>query len=255
LDENELSKMDIHHDALCWLQVNCPFEPDNNIIDIWCVDLRSAKNDHFLHILSQDERQRADKYVFPKDRIRFTRTRFALRLILSQCLKCQAEEIKFHYGEKGRPELAWPEHKNLNFNLSHSEALALIAVAKNRHIGIDLNAVSEPANWQAIVKRSFSDAEQASIAALDKQHQVLGFHQIWTQKEAYTKALGLGYSYGFQNFSVLVGLNNIGLQADANNPAAPDNWTLCGISPDINHVAALAYDGSGSPQIRKWQYA
>ncbi len=246
--------MDMHHDALCWLQDNCPFEPGDNIIDIWRVDLRSAKNDHLLSILAQDERQRADKFLFPKDRLRFSRTRFALRLILSQYLKCQAEEIKFHYGEKGRPELAWPDQKNLNFNLSHSDDFALIAVAKNRHIGIDINAVSGPSNWREMAKRSFSATEQSSISALDKPQQVLGFHQIWTQKEAYTKALGLGYSYGFQNFSVRIGLNKFGLQTDTNSPTAPDNWTLCDISIDLNHVAALAYDGLKSPHIRKWQY-
>ncbi len=226
-------------------------EPDTNIIDIWQVDLQDVTLDGHLKVLSEDERIRVDKFVFPNDKKSFARSRCALRLILAEYLVSLPEKLLFHYGEHGKPVLA--ENDSVDFNISHYENIALVAVTRGRPLGVDINRVGgrtdrSPTDWKPIAKRSFSPGEQQEFEILPPERQEETFYRIWTQKEAYTKAIGDGFSYGFQTFSVVVSaVGNTGLIADDNPSVNPADWHISQtgdyISQDDLYVAAIAYAG------------
>jgi 4'-phosphopantetheinyl transferase len=226
----------------------------NHTIDVWRVDLSNSKLDAQRTILSDDEIQRAEKFVFDKDRNTFVRSRCALRLILARCLSEQANNIKFCYGEHGRPDLDPPASASVSFNLSHSGDMALVAVTRGRTVGIDLNRLGQTREWQAVAKRSFSVAEQALLLRLPEALRERAFYRIWSQKEAYSKALGAGFSYGFQNFTVAVdGSDATGLLSD-DKQAQIDNWNITPVDAGDDWIAALAYEGSSVIKPRLWDF-
>jgi 4'-phosphopantetheinyl transferase len=232
---------------------------ETGFIDVWRVDLSKSKLDELRSILSEDEIQRADKFVFDKDRNTFSRSRCCLRLILADCLQCEPEEIEFSFNEHGRPEISSPTLNSFNFNLTHSGDMALIAVSRGRRVGIDLNYLGQARDWQPIAKRSFSMAEQRALFLLPETDREKVFYQIWGQKEAYTKALGTGFSYGFQNFTVIVDPGGAtGLLVEDKRPLAIGEWAIACIDVGEQWVAALAYDGlashPSSPEIRQWEF-
>jgi 4'-phosphopantetheinyl transferase len=231
---------------------------DNDVVDIWRVDLATDKLVMSEVHLSADELIRADKFAFPADRQRFTRSRSALRLILSRYLDCGAGELEFQYHEHGKPGLQFPLVKDPRFNLSHTNEVAIIAISWNRNVGVDVNALDQTANknleWRPIAKRSFSILEQTALFALPDAAQERMFHQVWCQKEAYTKGIGEGFRYGFQKFSVAVDPtgSKTGLIADEKNPGFVDDWQLRRVELDPELMVVLAYDGPPAKQVRHW---
>lgn len=224
-------------------------------IDIWYVDLEDAALDAGQGILSADEQQRAARFAFPADKNRLVRSRVALREILAQLLACSAEAVRFSYNEHSKPELAAPVQPGLSFNLSHSGSTALIAIASDRAVGIDVDRIGRTDSWQAIAKRSFSEPELKQLWHLPPAEQETAFYRTWTQKEAYTKALGDGFSYGFPKFSVRVDAEqSTGLVHDSISPQAEANWHICAIDAGPGMTAALAYSGSTRALLRYWKF-
>jgi 4'-phosphopantetheinyl transferase len=236
-------------------------EIDIDAIDIWRVDLATDKSGLSEVHLSADELIRADRFAFPADQQRFTRSRSALRLILSRYLDCGAGELEFQYNEHGKPGLQFPLVKDPGFNLSHTNEVAIIAISGNRNVGVDVSALDRTANgnldWKPIAKRSFSILEQtamSALSALPDAAQERMFHQVWCQKEAYTKGIGEGFRYGFQKFSVAVDPtgSKTGLIADEKNPGFVDDWQLSRVELDPELMVVLAYDGPPAKQVRHW---
>ncbi len=246
-----------------WLKDNCQYNPDTSAVALWRVDLSNPGLDAFQACLSDDEVQRADKFVLDPVRNTFVRTRCALRIVLARCLSQQANNsekilagaLHFQYGEQGKPELISPTTGNLQFNLSHSENIALIAVTRGPRIGVDVSGLGRKTDWKPIAKRSFSTSELNQLLALPELDQEKTFHRIWTQIEAYTKALGDGYSYGFQKFSVVVDVGgHAGLLCDENDLQSLGAWNILSIDSGSASVSALAYEGASLTRIRQWEF-
>src|ERR1041384_7184200 len=133
----------------------------------WSVRLDVAP-EAFYATLSDDERRRAARFRFERDRQRFIVARGALRELLGRQLDARAGELRFVYNSFGKPALSPEFGGRPKFNLSHSADLALIATATDREVGVDIEYLrpDEP--------RSFFEA--------------------WTKQEAYVKARGEGLS-------------------------------------------------------------
>lgn len=244
----------IVNDSLTWQPGKTTIELGAEFIDLWRVDLSNPDLGR-PDILSDDECRRADKFAFDAGRNNYVRSRCTLRRILAGCLGCAADKIEFCYNEHDKPELAMADVDMVQFNLSHSGGTALIGVAKNRRVGVDVNSLGRNSGWTAIAKRTFSATEQASFFAQPEESQEEVFYRVWSQKEAYTKAIGDGFSYGFKNFSVVVDAGNrAGLLADDKSPASVRQWSIVSIDVGSNFVAALAFDGANSPVIRRWEF-
>ena len=157
-------------------------------IDLWGVN-------RYWYLLSEDERDRATRFHFAQDRNRFVVGRGILRVLLGRYLDELPTQLRFGYSVQGKPFLlGQADDKQFSFNLSHSQGIALYVVGLRRAVGIDVEAINSTVDYEPIAKRFFSPSEQGILQALPADLQRAAFFIGWTQKEAYLKACGLGFS-------------------------------------------------------------
>ena len=222
-----------------------------DLIRIWRVPLDhiSAIYGRLEATLSRDETDRASRFHFERDRRRFTATRGTLRTILGGYLKTDPQLVKFDYGPQGKPSLA-PAISDIRFNVAHSEELALIALSRERELGVDVEHI-RPLNWaEQIPERFFSSQEAAELRSLPRHQADAAFFACWTRKEAYIKARGGGLSIPLDSFSVSL---------DPSKPAA-----LLHVVDDSNEVsrwamvelqAAPGYAGALVAEGKNWNFS
>ncbi len=157
-------------------------------IHLWRLDLDLAEADPAS--LSEAERARAAKLRTPELAHRFVAGRAFLRRTLAAYLDCAPEAVRFAYNPYGRPGLAAAP---FDFNLSHSGALALLAVAQGT-VGVDVEHPDPDADLREIGRQVMSPAELAAFEALAASEREPAFYALWTAKEAVIKALGTGFS-------------------------------------------------------------
>lgn len=172
--------------------------------------------------LSSAERERAAKFHFERDRRRFIVARARLREELAARLGISARQVEFAYGDNGKPRLA---NQALQFSVSHCDDVALFAFSHDAEVGVDIEAIRPVREADAIAVQFFSPLEHAGYAALAPRDRLLGFFRVWTRKEAYVKALGVGFSMALERFDLSV---------------APRGWRLHSFFPLPGFVASLA---------------
>jgi 4'-phosphopantetheinyl transferase len=154
-------------------------------------------------LLSQDENQRAERFHRPTDHRRFIAGRGILRKIISAYLALAPDEVQFVYNEYGKPFISADQNRGaLSFNLSHSNGMALYAVARGRRVGIDIEHMREDFATLEIAERFFSkdEVEALKVAPIDRKTEA--FFNCWSRKESYIKAIGMGVSYPLDGFTV-----------------------------------------------------
>jgi 4'-phosphopantetheinyl transferase len=177
-------------------------EEEIQIWQVWLDQTPSAVKS-LLQALSPDERRRAERFYFQKDRDHYIVTRGALRNILGHRLGVNPGYLQFCYNSYGKPALA-PETvgKRLKFNVSHSHGLAILAVTGGREIGVDIELVRQDFSIMEIAQRFFSQREISALVALSPEARPEAFFNCWTRKEAYVKARGTGLSFPLDQFTV-----------------------------------------------------
>jgi 4'-phosphopantetheinyl transferase len=224
-------------------------------VRVWIVALdRSAEVVERLRAsLTADERDRADRFHFPNDATRWTVARATLRAILGECLGVEPRDLRFSYGERGKPELAGPfAGSGLRFNLSHSAGLALCALTGERRIGVDIERVRPLADLEQIADRTFSPRERKAIRRLAPELRHEAFFNCWTRKEAYIKAIGEGLAYPLDRFSVsLVPGVPARLECVDEDPTEAKAWTLEALVPCPGYTAAVIVEGH--PERIVWE--
>ncbi len=235
-------------------QIN-PALPDDEV-HIWRVVLNiPCELDVLAQVLSPDEHDRASRFVFSRDRQHYIVARYALRTILGRYLYIPAAQVEFTYNTNGKPFLATTlGGKTLSFNLSHSGELALVAVARRRAVGVDVERIRELRDYEGVARDTFSPAEYKAIQVLPAPMRLAAFFACWTRKEAYVKAIGGGLSHPMDQFevSVLPGETCVTLRTPLQCDEAT-HWTLRTLSPGDGYLGALAVEGGGL-QLRTWQY-
>src|SRR5262245_1116395 len=192
--------------------------------------------------LSADERARAERFVFPRDRRRFVVARGALRSILASYLGLAPAALAFAYGPSGKPRLAGAA--DLDFNLAHSHELALCAVTAGRPVGVDVEWQRPIADMLAVARTAFSPAERAALLARPEAERLPTFYRCWTCKEAYLKARGDGLTLPLDSFDVALAPDRPpALLANRLDPAEPGRWSLHVFAPAEGYVGALAVAG------------
>ena len=160
--------------------------------------------DRWWDLLSHSERGRASRFVVPADRHRFVLAHAALRVILSRYIRNAPTLLTFETNAYGRPELSTSAGgRPLRFNLSHTYGLIAVAVCREYDIGVDVECTlrRSTADWFELAARFFSPFETAALRRLANEQRDQRFLQVWTLKEAYIKARGLGLSIPLHAFS------------------------------------------------------
>ena len=157
------------------------------------------------NLLATAERDRAARFKFEKDRRLYTVAHAALRSILAGYLNVAPGDLEFEIGQRGKPRLAPTFSKDsLEFNLSHSSEVALIAVTREREIGVDIEHVKKEFAFAEVAERYFTTREVSAIRALPQDLQRRAFYQCWTSKEAFLKAKGVGLSGELDEVEILL---------------------------------------------------
>lgn len=173
--------------------------------------------------LSADELQRGARLLDPRKAASFIVARARLRQILSSYLAVDPAQISFTYGEQGKPALLVPPSV-LTFNLSHSGAWALLAVAQGVEIGVDLEQIDPLLAYERLAARFFSPEENAALLATPQVRRRREFYRLWTRKEALLKGVGGGFSVPLER--------------------TPAGWSTRSFWLGRGYVAALASIGS-----------
>jgi 4'-phosphopantetheinyl transferase len=144
-------------------------------------------------LLSADERHRAGRFAFARERRRYIVARARLRQLLGERLGAAPESLRFVYNPHGKPALArCPGQRDLRFNVSHCGGVAAYAFAEGREVGVDIEEVCELPDADDIAMRLFSHHERGAYLRLSLRERPQGFFNCWTRKEAFLKALGEG---------------------------------------------------------------
>ena len=223
------------------------FERSPDLIRIWRVPLDAffEEDARLEGVLSLDETDRAHRYFFDRDRRRFIIGRAVLRLILAGYLGTEAEQVKINYGKHGKPSLAEP-NAGVRFNVSHSQEIALIAVAHGREVGVDVEFVRQLTDQEQLLTWNFSSCEVAAYRQLPCQQQQAAFFAGWTRKEAYLKARGEGLSIPLDSFAVSLGSDDpAALLEVRHDPMEPARWGMANLSVAPGYAGALVAEGGG----------
>ncbi|HYO62505.1 MAG TPA: 4'-phosphopantetheinyl transferase superfamily protein [Pyrinomonadaceae bacterium] len=218
------------------------------------LDAREADATAWRELLAPEERARADRFHFPKDRLHFTVARGLLRRLVGLYTGLAPALLRFTYNDYGKPSLDMGAADDLRFNVSHSKGLALYAFARGREVGVDVEFLKAEFGGEGIAARFFSPAEVAALRALPEADQTRAFFDCWTRKEAYIKAQGQGLSLPLDGFDVsLAPGEGCALLATRHDPAQAARWSLRALAPAPSYAAALAVEGHGW-RLRCWRW-
>jgi len=182
-------------------------------------------------LLGADERARADRFRFARDRRRFIVRRARLRQRLGAWVGRAPESLVFAANSHGKPVLA----DGPPFSLSHSGDTILLAIGDSE-VGCDIEWIDPALDWAPLAATFFTATERAALAALPAEAGRHAFFACWARKEAFVKALGLGLSYPLDAFDVSV-------EAQAELLSGGEGWAMaCGPALAGYATAIVAHD-------------
>jgi len=206
-------------------------------------------------LLSRREYQRAERFRRPADRRRFITGRGILRKIISAYLALAPDEVRFVYNEYGKPFIAEDQNRGaLSFNLSHSDGIALYAVARGRRVGIDVEYMREDFATLEVAEHFFSKDEFEALKATPIDRRTEAFFNCWSRKESYIKAIGMGISYPLDGFTVSLAPDAtpelLKVDADATEAAC---WNMYELDAAEGYAAALIVENP-PVSLRRFQW-
>ena len=151
-----------------------------------------------LSLLDEFERSRFERYQLRVVKDRFLEGHACMRLLLARLLAVSPDSIRYSYNRFGKPFLA--SHPYCKISVAHSGQMMLLAAANNCDLGIDIEAIDNRTDRDAIVKRFFTHQEQLDYASNPEPDRPAAFLRAWTRKEAYLKARGDGLTIALNSF-------------------------------------------------------
>jgi len=176
-------------------------------------------------LLSADERARATRLRFEVHRERFVAAHAGLREVLARYVGTVPESVRLAADAQGKPVLAGAR---LQFNLSHSEGVALVAVARERAVGVDVEHIEPRRDVLALADRALDPAEAAGVRAAAPEHRAAVFHRAWARREAAVKCTGTGLG----------------------GPPATGPLQVVDLDVGANYAAAVAIAGDAPARVR-----
>jgi 4'-phosphopantetheinyl transferase len=224
-----------------------PIAIEDRTIHVWGFSLE--RNLSFVERcrswLSEDERERAARFIRQQDHAQFVLAHGALRAVLGRYLGIGPDAVAMNRNEAGKPSLARmrDDQPRITFNLSHAHCRALIAVSKGQDIGVDLERVRSDIGVTKLSQRYFAPSEHTTIMQLTQAQRAARFFRYWVAKEAVLKAQGIGLR-ALSRCEILMSADGVGAEVLA--PAGfslQDNWNIRFLSCGEGWEAAVAAQG------------
>jgi 4'-phosphopantetheinyl transferase len=216
-----------------------------NVVEVWLERLNPANLPELELMLTTTELAQANRCRLPHIRQRKVVARARLRQILSSYVGIAPQLIEISRGIHGKPQVL-----GLEFNVSHSENLAVYAISQ-QPVGIDIEYVRS-LEMTGLVQRFFAPAELVCWQQLPEEQQQLAFFRAWTMKEAYLKAIGTGLH---------TPLSAVVVEMDVTKPAGfiatPDaqDWQLESLLLPKGYVGVVVMRGGGNQIVQKEQWS
>ncbi len=221
---------------------HCPeLQPDE--VHVWSADLNldTWEIKTLRSLLSEREQARADRFKFEKHRRRYIASRGRLRQLLSNYSGIAAEDLRFRYGNKGKPSLSEKINgAELKFNSTDSDEKALFAFAWEHELGIDLECIPREVEHDDLAERYFAPEEAAALGEFPDDKRQEAFLACWTRKEAFGKIEGVGIRYPLDSVCLCENLSDPVFHVTATNSMAGRDWYLHQFYPGFAAVATLA---------------
>lgn len=232
-----------------------PLEP--GAVHVWDVELERTREDisRLERLLPDAEIRRAARQPFEARRRDLVISGAALRSILASYLEVAPRAVRFTIDEGGKPRLdsSW-NAMPLSFNLSHSRGRALVAIALDREVGVDLERLRRDLPIDRLASRFFSPREIAALRSMPAELRPAAFFACWTRKEAFVKATGAGiFRQSLQSFAVSVdpGPGPVPLEIPGHDAEA-GRWALESIAAPPGYAAAVAVEGPFRVHRFRW---
>ena len=198
---------------------------------------------NMLVTLSQEEKNRAKRFIRPIDSYRYIVSHCFLRSVLAFYLEVSPEYVEFDYQLHGKPILkASFDNSQIFFNLSHSREAVLVACCKGREVGVDIEYKLPVENLREIAKTCMTFNEYERWMKLYEEEKISGFYRCWVLKEAYLKGIGTG----------LLKEGLISIEIEINNALYSNSfyqegrrWYLQEIKIFEDYASAVAFQGTG----------
>ena len=232
-----------------WEILREPMKLMSGEVHVWRASLEQPPRclERLLGTFATDEKDRADRFHFDRDRHRFIAARGILRAILGGYLNMEPGELRFCYSDHGKPSLVREiAGDQLRFNVSHSHELALFAMAEGRDLGVDLEWIRPDVADEKIAERFFSAEEVDVLRRLPLEIQSDAFFNCWTRKEAYIKAIGEGLSMPLSRFVVSLAPGEPPALLSANGSPNDDEvsrWSFRELFPGTGYKGAVVAEG------------
>ena len=200
---------------------------EKEVVHIWGARVPDLldKIEALRHVMNEVEREKAARFHRAADQHASVVARGALRTLLSAYTGLAPREIQIDYMPTGKPFVA---SSDIGFNVSHSGDWVVIALGRDRNIGVDVERVRREIDVMAIAARYFTSAETALIEQAEDRHAV--FFALWSRKEAYVKARGSTLFRELSSFAVPI------------EDGEKDGWFFRGLEAGSKHAAALVTD-------------
>lgn len=214
--------------------------PEKSQVHVWRIMLSDTATD-WEELLSAEERQRADRFVFEQDRHTYRTTRSVLRLLLGQYLDTAPASLNFVYNRFGKPELAEsPRRPRLRFNVAHSHGFAVLAFGETADLGIDVEH-HRCEDLEGIAQSVLAPSEYDWVLAAPPSARLTAFLRLWTHKEAIVKALGYGLSIPLTGIEIATPPpTTVHLRHAPAEIGDPESWFLVDLPVHSEYSAALA---------------
>lgn len=213
----------------------------------------AAWSDHCSRLLETHELRKQSTFHFARDRHQYLLARALVRTVLSRYAPVPPQEWRFTFSAQGRPRMVDPglaQTRGLDFNLSHTRGLVVMGVTRHGMLGVDTESLARPAPL-TLADQVFSANESFALRSLPAAHQPHRFYELWTLKESYVKARGLGLQIPLDQFSFsLAGEDRIDLHVDAALGDLSERWDLWQLRPSAEHLVAVCAETPTSAPSR-----
>lgn len=232
-----------------------------NEIHLWIVQdqlVGDSQLSEFMRLLAPEELSRYQRFLFERDKRQFLITRAALRCALSEYFSDVApREWTFLRNDYGRPYVSNPQYTNaIQFNLSHADGMIVIAICQSGDLGVDVENLSRSCEPASLANRFFSASEATALLQMSESDQRDRFFDLWTLKESYIKACGMGLAIPLGSFSFSLVPNNPSIEFESEREEDWSSWRFWQFQGDTTHRIALAYfeAGGATPNVRVGRY-
>ncbi len=203
------------------------------------------------HVLSEAELQRSKSYRLAKHRIEYFATRLLVRNALSHYHPLPPRAWNFQANRYGKPSI--DPACNLRFNLSNTQDLVVCLISEGIELGIDIEPLGRAAEVAKVAADVFSPRELSQLETLSGPQKLDRALSLWTLKESYIKARGLGLSLPLKSFSfVFEESNEFHIEMESRLNDNPANWQFCFFDLE-GHRVALTVENKIDPLLRIWE--